>query len=92
MNRANFAKCSGVIIDICTQHGIWFDRDELSRIIDFIRDGGLDFARKREKTRLDEQQRQLEQMKTALHLSPGDHEVSLLGIASTEELMKFLLK
>jgi Zn-finger nucleic acid-binding protein len=92
MNRANFAKCSGVIIDLCTQHGIWFDRDELSCIIDFIRDGGLDFARKREKTRLDEQQRQLEQMKNALHLSHGDHESSVLGIVSTQELLKFLLK
>ena len=90
MNRANFAKCSGVIIDLCTQHGIWFDRDELSRIIDFIRDGGLDFARKREKTRLDEQQRQLEQMKNALHISQTDHEGSVLGIASAEGLLKFL--
>src|SRR4051812_20636064 len=28
MNRLNFAKCSGVIVDVCRGHGTWFDRDE----------------------------------------------------------------
>ncbi len=45
MHRKNFARCSGVIVDVCTAHGIWFDRDELSQIIDFIRLGGLEKAR-----------------------------------------------
>lgn len=26
MNRANFAKASGVVIDVCRPHGAWFDR------------------------------------------------------------------
>ncbi len=29
MNRMNFARCSGVIVDVCKGHGTWFDRDEL---------------------------------------------------------------
>src|SRR5262245_3105684 len=29
MNRANFAKCSGVVVDVCRPHGTWFDKDEL---------------------------------------------------------------
>jgi Zn-finger nucleic acid-binding protein len=29
MNRINFDR-SGVVVDICKGHGIWFDRDELS--------------------------------------------------------------
>ena len=48
MNRVNFARCSGVIIDVCREHGSWFDADELRRIIEFIRRGGLMTARLRE--------------------------------------------
>jgi Zn-finger nucleic acid-binding protein len=48
MNRVNFARCSTVIVDVCRQHGTWFDRDELRRIVEFIRNGGLEKARARE--------------------------------------------
>ena len=48
MNRNNFARISGVIVDICKQHGVWCDAEELPRIIEFIRQGGLDFARQKE--------------------------------------------
>jgi len=96
MNRANFARCSGVIIDVCKQHGIWFDRDELSRIIEFIKEGGLDAARSKEKMQLEEERRQLEQMKSGIHrgevASFFDTESSAIGIASTGGLLKFLLK
>ncbi|HEY6227224.1 MAG TPA: zf-TFIIB domain-containing protein, partial [Verrucomicrobiae bacterium] len=40
MQRMNFAGSSGVVIDLCPQHGTWFDNKELQRIIDFIRSGG----------------------------------------------------
>jgi Zn-finger nucleic acid-binding protein len=59
MNRNNFARSSGVIIDICKSHGVWFDAEELPRIIDFIHAGGLDRARKKEKMQLDEDKREL---------------------------------
>jgi Zn-finger nucleic acid-binding protein len=45
MNRVNFAHRSGVILDICKSDGVWFDRDELRRIVEFIRAGGLDASR-----------------------------------------------
>ncbi|OYW07161.1 MAG: hypothetical protein B7X11_00380 [Acidobacteria bacterium 37-65-4] len=48
MNRLNFADCSGVILDACKPHGVWFDPDELRRIVEFIRDGGFDVERQRE--------------------------------------------
>jgi Zn-finger nucleic acid-binding protein len=48
MNRKNFADISGVIIDVCRPHGIWFDSGELNRIIQFVKDGGLLEARRRE--------------------------------------------
>jgi Zn-finger nucleic acid-binding protein len=41
MNRRNFGRRSGVIIDICKDHGIWFDADELRQILSWIRSGGL---------------------------------------------------
>lgn len=48
MHRVNFARCSQVVVDVCSQHGTWFDRDELRRIVEFIRSGGVDAARARE--------------------------------------------
>jgi Zn-finger nucleic acid-binding protein len=44
MNRKNFANRSGVIVDVCPAHGIWFDQGELARIIGFVRSGGWDRA------------------------------------------------
>lgn len=59
MNRVNFAHCSNVIVDVCSQHGTWFDRDELRKIVEFIRAGGLEQARAREVAELEERRRQL---------------------------------
>jgi Zn-finger nucleic acid-binding protein len=49
MNRSNFARSSGVIVDMCKQHGVWFDADELPKIIDFINKGGMARSREKEK-------------------------------------------
>lgn len=35
MHRRNFARKSGVIVDECVAHGIWFDKYELARVIDY---------------------------------------------------------
>jgi hypothetical protein len=32
MNRVNFAEYSGVVVDVCREHGTWFDADERQRI------------------------------------------------------------
>ena len=65
MNRVNFANCSHVVVDVCRQHGTWFDRDELRRIVEFIRAGGLDQARARELERLEEERARLRAARTA---------------------------
>lgn len=96
MNRINFARCSGVIVDVCKGHGTWFDQDELSRIIEFIRAGGLEVKRAREKSELEEERRHLraEQL-TIDRLRAGprgvDEEQRILGIASARGLLKLLL-
>jgi Zn-finger nucleic acid-binding protein len=41
MQRTNFQKRSGVIIDRCHEHGTWLDADELERIAGFVLEGGL---------------------------------------------------
>ena len=66
MNRFNFADRSGVIIDKCAMHGIWFDRDELRRIVEFIRSGGLTLARERETEELKRQRMRLEAERASL--------------------------
>ncbi len=81
MNRINFARCSGVIVDICKGHGSWFDRDELTRIVEFIRAGGLDAARAKEKAAIEEERRQLRQEQ----LSGDRRRNSLLDVAAAED-------
>lgn len=41
MQRKNFGKRSGVIVDWCGAHGTWLDKDELEQIAAFITAGGL---------------------------------------------------
>ncbi len=59
MNRSNFARSSGVIVDLCKQHGVWFDADELAKIIAFIDNGGLAHSRQKEKIALEEERGRL---------------------------------
>ena len=59
MNRVNFAKMSGVIVDVCKAHGTWFDRDELRRLVDFIRAGGLEKARARQNADLEAERQRI---------------------------------
>jgi Zn-finger nucleic acid-binding protein len=59
MNRVNFARVSGVVVDVCKGHGTWFDADELRRVVEFIRGGGLEVAREKERQALEEERRRL---------------------------------
>ncbi len=40
----NYARKSGVVVDVCLPHGVWFDATELEQIIIFVQSGGLDRA------------------------------------------------
>ncbi len=40
MNRKNYGKRSNVVIDLCRLHGVWFDADELNRILTWVQVGG----------------------------------------------------
>lgn len=48
MNRQVFGRISGVIVDVCRHHGVWFDAGELAEVLQFVSRGGLERARQRE--------------------------------------------
>ena len=98
MNRINFARCSGVVVDVCKGHGTWFDRDELRQIVEFIRGGGLELSREKEKRELEFQRAQLRMDET---IAAGrarsqsfsySEEDRATGISATGALLKFLLE
>lgn len=91
MNRFNFADCSGVILDVCKSHGIWFDPDEMRRIVAFIRGGGLDVARANERRKLELERRRLEQAtEDSPKGSSGFQPPVPYSIAASRDLLRFL--
>lgn len=52
MNRQAFGRVSGVIVDVCRSHGVWFDAGELSEVLTFVARGGLERARQKEQEEL----------------------------------------
>lgn len=40
MQRRAYGRGSGVIVDICREHGVWFDDRELQRILQWVAHGG----------------------------------------------------
>lgn len=56
--RRNFERVSGVIVDVCLQHSVWFDREELPRALRFLASGG---AQLRAKAEAEEAERQAEE-------------------------------
>jgi Zn-finger nucleic acid-binding protein/ribosomal protein L40E len=51
MQRRNYGDRSGVIIDVCGAHGVWFDADELAAVLSWIRQGGSRLAREQAEER-----------------------------------------
>jgi Zn-finger nucleic acid-binding protein len=98
MNRINFARCSGVIVDVCKGHGTWFDRDELRKIVEFIRGGGLELSREKEKRELEYEREQLraEQLMAANRMTragfSSDDDERIGGFSAARGLLKFLIE
>jgi Zn-finger nucleic acid-binding protein len=40
MNRQNFGRRSGFVLDLCPDHGVWFDASELDGVLAWVRRGG----------------------------------------------------
>ena len=72
MNRVNFARISGVIVDVCKGHGTFLDAGELHAIVEFIQGGGLERARARQIDELKEQERRAEEARYRLARERGN--------------------
>lgn len=59
MNRVNFAHASGIVIDVCKKHGVWFEKDELRGVLDFVAHGGMQQMQQRDDAQRALQQRAL---------------------------------
>lgn len=63
MNRKLFAAGAGVIVDVCRSHGTFFDAGELPAIIEFVMQGGLEQAQRKE---IERERQRLQQEKLQL--------------------------
>jgi Zn-finger nucleic acid-binding protein len=41
MTRTVFGRRSGIVVDVCREHGTWLDHGELDCVLTFVRSGGL---------------------------------------------------
>jgi Zn-finger nucleic acid-binding protein len=93
MNRVNFGRTSGTVVDVCKGHGTYLDAGELAQIAAFIQGGGLEHARQRQIDELKDQERRLQNLEwqaarqrgaadphTALGLSANSARVDLVGL------------
>jgi Zn-finger nucleic acid-binding protein len=88
MNRLNFGRLSGTVVDVCKGHGTFLDRGELHRIVRFIEDGGLERARQRQLDDIKEEEKRLR----SLQHSGGSfgHGVENLDVLDGFDLIDFL--
>jgi Zn-finger nucleic acid-binding protein len=88
MNRRQFATGAKVIVDICRDHGVWFDADELRAVAAFAEGGGMEKAaeadtRRRARERADAERDQLaerRQVTTHSRWSTAEGQRSLLDL------------
>ena len=62
MNRVNFGRMSGTVVDVCKGHGTFLDAGELHAIVSFIQSGGMERARERQIADLKEQEERLREL------------------------------
>ena len=53
MARQNWRQSSGVVLDVCREHGTWLDADELERLAGFVLSGGWEKANLRDAKKAD---------------------------------------
>jgi Zn-finger nucleic acid-binding protein len=91
MNRVNFSGYSHIVLDVCKPHGSWLDRDELRRVVEFIRAGGLDKARARQIAQLEEERRRLEATRSAGIPLEFEQPAGMRRRGLALDLMRFLM-
>jgi Zn-finger nucleic acid-binding protein len=86
MNRVNFGRLSGAIVDVCKGHGTFLDAGELHQIVTFIHGGGLDRVRTLEKEELKAEARKVQQAQDKLARERTRHSGSRAQIGSGSDI------
>jgi Zn-finger nucleic acid-binding protein len=96
MNRINFGRRSGVIVDFCKAHGTWFDHDELRKAVTFVMGGGLVEAARREleeerhKTKMAALDRHLASIEPAVSSANSNFDMVRAGAALVDAIRAWL--
>jgi Zn-finger nucleic acid-binding protein len=86
MLRKNFAGASGVVLDVCPEHGSWFDRGELSTIMTFAATGAWQHAEHDATERL-KAKKQLDAFMQDLRLGTFEHGAGVAGLGEVARLI-----
>lgn len=78
MLRRNFRETSGVVVDVCSAHGVWLDRGELGALTEFASTGAMREADRRLRERADIR-KQLDAYAENLHAVGPRHYLGGLG-------------
>ncbi len=80
MNRQNYGRISGVIVDVCGQHGYWLDEGELEKIAAWVATGGL-----QKKYQIEMEEKRAEQSRKRLESELKGDEPERRGLAPAME-------
>ena len=84
MNRVNFGRMSGAVVDVCRAHGTFLDAGELQQIATFVHGGGLERARTRQIEDLRQEQAKLREAEVRANAARGQADPHrALGIGPT---------
>ena len=73
MNRVNFGRLSGTIVDVCRGHGTYLDAGELHHIVTFLRGGGMERARQHQIDELKTEQQRLQALEMRVRAREALH-------------------
>lgn len=85
MTPRNFGGHSGVVFDVCEEHGVWLDHGELERILEFTRRGGLVESRRREVARLEKAVKRARERRVFDETNPQDWSAPLGGFGGSAD-------
>jgi Zn-finger nucleic acid-binding protein len=83
MNRVNYGRISGVIIDTCKAHGHWLDPGELEKIARWVATGGLEKLHHRA---LDEIRAERERL-SAAQIAPSGGSVTPVAMRGDDDFL-----
>jgi len=94
MNRRVFARVSGIIVDVCREHGVWFDAGELAATIEFVEHGGLEKAKKRAESDREEARKAAHGARSIPHApmqAPLSERPVAIGVSDVVDLVSALM-